>query len=151
MGDLIVPGESPEAAAERRQKEANARREAEIVETREKLVAAANDPVALSKLLEKSEYWRDKAGKELAEAGGVFEPAMYRMFVRSNAMQDMLDIIDPSGVMRKQYEILFNVHGKQFFENVMEQLPAMKERQASAEAQAFLQQQAFKKGNGRTG
>lgn len=149
MGDLIVPGESPEAAAERRSKEAVAKREAEIEETKEKLRQAASDPVSLNKLLEKSEYWREKAAKEVTANGGRFDPSMYRIFVRSNAMQDMLDIIDPTGVMRQQYEILFNTHAKHFFDSVVEQLPAMKERAAAAEAQMFLQQQAHLKGNGR--
>ena len=145
MTELIVPGETPEAKADRERKE----REAEIAETKEKLtLIGEGDTVALNKMKEKAEYWREKAAEKFKEAGGVMDMGTFRIACRSAAFQDALDLIDPSGALRKKYEVLYDVHAKHLLESAMPQLAAMKEAQAAAEAQAFMAQQAHQRANG---
>lgn len=153
MGEIIVPGETPEAAAKRQAEEVTARRQAEVDDWKEKLRLAAEDPTALAQLNEKSEYWRDRRGDEFRQAGGGFDVMGFRLATRTAAFQDLLDLIDPSGVLHKQYDVLFNIHAKHFFENALQSLPAIKEAQMRAEAHSFIQQQAHQaaKGNGKPG
>lgn len=149
MAELIVPGETPEAEAERKANEDRIAKEAELKEVKEKLcLLGPEDSVELTKLKEKQEYWREKAARKFQEAGGQLDMGAFRMAVRSAAFQDILDILDPSGLLRKKYEVLYEVHAKHLLDSTMPQLAAMKALQAQAEAQAFMEQQAHQKSKG---
>lgn len=150
MAELIVLGENPEAEAERKANEDRLAKEAELKEVKEKLrLLGPEDNSELAKFKEKQEYWREKAARKFQEAGGQLDMGAFRMAVRSAAFQDILDILDPSGLLRKKYEILYEVHAKHLLDSAMPQLATLKAMQAQAEAQAFLQQQAHQRSNGK--
>ena len=141
----IIPGEDPEALAKRKAEETKKAMEADLVEWKEKIFLVGDDLAGLAQLSEKAEYWRDKEGEAFAKAGGGFDTNMYRIIVSRAAVQDMFDIMDPSGALKKKYDILFSVHAKQYFQTAQDHLASMKEKAAQQEAHSFMEQEAHRR------